>query len=298
LQKCLDSLAEQDCTGYEILLVLNREGEAPPLQVPDHVPYRFLRELRPGVCVARNSAIPEARGDILAFVDDDIVAHEGWLHRLLEGFADPQVACVTGRVIPEGPGYLTAAETEHFYFGQHARHARTFDSSNGWYRDLLAGRVFGLGCNMAFRKDFLQGPSPFPESLGAGAPIAAADETYMFLQVLKRGFRLRYSTDAVVTQYFPADPHERKMRVQEGKEGNVAFALRLLIEEEGRRLATLGHFLSRARRFLGAGRREGPEKTFPELLSRGEKVRAYLRGAWLYCKVRKVAPTHNRKISN
>ena len=127
----------------------------------------------------------------------------------------------------------------------------------------------------------------FPEDLGAGARIAAADETYMFLGVLKSGFQLHYAADAVVTQSFPADPQERKNRVKEGKEGNVAFALRLLIDEEGHRLATLRHFVSRASRFLRASPREGSANTPSDLLSRKERLLAYLRGASLYWKVRR-----------
>ena len=36
-----------------------------------------------------------AQGEVLALVDDDIVAHAGWLHALVEGFRD-------GIVVPEG----------------------------------------------------------------------------------------------------------------------------------------------------------------------------------------------------
>lgn len=285
LQNCLDSLAAQDCSGFEILLVLNREGEAPPLRTPDDIPYRFLRELRPGVCVARNHAIPEARGDILVFVDDDIVAHPGWLHGLLAGFAYPQVACVTGRVIPKWVGTSSHPRTAVMYCGATSTAPRTFEPLAGWYEKALGGGIFGLGCNMAFSKQFLESHVRFPEDLGAGSLLGAADENYMFIQVLKHGFRTRYTPDAVVTHVSQDSAQEQESRAKEIYASAVALRLKLLTGEKGYRLATFKSFVSRCFRFAWASTQRSAADGSPRLLSSRGTLRAYLRGAWLYWKV-------------
>jgi glycosyltransferase involved in cell wall biosynthesis len=45
-----------------------------------------------GLSGARNSAVEQASGDLLVFLDDDAAPTEGWLEALLEPFADADVA--------------------------------------------------------------------------------------------------------------------------------------------------------------------------------------------------------------
>ena len=109
LERCLQSLQAQCCRRSEVLLVLNSAPEEAFAQRVSPYPVRLLHEPLRGVCRARNRAVPLARGDLLAFVDDDVTAHPGWLHEMVRGFADPHVACVIGRLVPEAFIYRAAA---------------------------------------------------------------------------------------------------------------------------------------------------------------------------------------------
>lgn len=289
LTACLDSLLEQDCTNFETLLVLNSERDNAFAKALSRYPLRLLNEPRPGVCVARNCAVPQTRGEVLAFLDDDVKAHAGWLHEVLKGFERPQVACVLGRVVPEGPTYLAQERVERFYASERVLSTWTLDPSNpDWYEQIFLGRA-GYGCNMAFRRNFLTGCTLFPEDLGAGSLIGAGDDDYMFIQVLKHGFSLHYSPTVVVTHHFDADRASRKFSMAQRYAGATAFWLKMLIEEKGLRLPNLKVLMSAIKRRLRwAMARKTISSEPQELLSPGEKFRAYLGGPLVFWKSRRV----------
>ena len=60
---------------------------------------RYVHEPRPGLDIARNRALLEARGDIIASIDDDAVADCHWYESLVGAFSGfPRAAVCTGRV--------------------------------------------------------------------------------------------------------------------------------------------------------------------------------------------------------
>ncbi|MBO6511182.1 MAG: glycosyltransferase family 2 protein, partial [Roseibium sp.] len=57
---------------------------------------RYVREDRPGLARAHNTGLLYARGDILAFTDDDVVVDRHWVEAIEETFdAAGKVGCVT-----------------------------------------------------------------------------------------------------------------------------------------------------------------------------------------------------------
>lgn len=288
LDRCLESLLAQNCARSEIILVLNAPMDSAFATALARYPLTFLNEPRRGVCVARNRAIPTARGEILAFVDDDVVAHSNWLHELLQGFEDPQVACVTGRVVPTGPIAFTRDRTERFYYGERALSSWSLLPSDPDCYSKALGDPAGFGCNMAFRKDFLDTWVKFPEDLGAGSLVGGADEFYMFLQVLRHGFRLQHTPSAVVTHHFEKDLTDQKVRTRQLYAGSSAFATKLWVEEKGIRMALLKWGWAAAKRRLSRFKARKRLSSEPqELLTSKEKIVAYLRGPLIYWKSRR-----------
>jgi glycosyltransferase involved in cell wall biosynthesis len=122
---------------------------------------RWLRVELPGKARALNHALVEARGPLLAFVDDDEQVAAEWCREILAFCAaHPQYAAAIGRVLP--PPDLTDAELL-------ARLA--------WYRTIAffdgGDSVHGVdtlyGGNMVLRRTALDTVGSFDERLGPGA---------------------------------------------------------------------------------------------------------------------------------
>jgi GT2 family glycosyltransferase len=253
-------------------------------QIMAPYPVRVLNEPRLGVSIARNLAVRNAAGEILVFVDDDIIAHPGWLHELVRGFEDPAVACVTGMIVPQGTSYFGSKADEIRLKSSDALSPRSFDNSHpNWFREVLTMH-FGSGCNMAFRKSFLIESTPLPEDLGAGSVIGSNDDTYMFLQVVKHGFHLQYIPTAVVTHEFDMDARSRNLRMRQLHSSAVGFGIKLLVEEKSLRWSVAKWMTAGLiKHTLELFRRRGSVPA-SETLSSKDKLLANLRGIFIYWK--------------
>ena len=100
-----------------------------------------------GPGVARNLAAQEAKGEVLWFVDSDVIAHPDGAGRLQAAFADSQVAAVFGSYdeTPPGGWFSRYRNLMHRYYHQTARRtARTFWAGCGAVRADLFRRIGGF----------------------------------------------------------------------------------------------------------------------------------------------------------
>lgn len=159
--------------------------------------FRYVFEPRQGKSHALNAGIHEARGDILAFVDDDVIVGPAWLHDLTASLHDGEWAGAGGRILPaesfsppswlslSGPYSLAWMIYGHFDFGESPC--------------LLESAPFGA--NMAFRKIMFTKYGGFRIDLGpAGDPGIPRfnEDTEFGRRLIAAGERLRYEPTAIV----------------------------------------------------------------------------------------------------
>ncbi|MET0414404.1 MAG: glycosyltransferase family A protein, partial [Actinoplanes sp.] len=99
----LASLAAQTHPALEVIVVDNRpatSGVAAFLLRHGVDGVRLIEEPLPGLSRARNAGLAAARGELVAFTDDDVEVDPRWLEALSRPFEDAPVACVTGLVLP------------------------------------------------------------------------------------------------------------------------------------------------------------------------------------------------------
>lgn len=196
LARCLDSLGSLATPPLEVIVVDNCPSDERTRVLCEARPVRYVLEPMPGQSRARNRGIVEARGELVAFTDDDCVADAGWLDGLGAELADPLVLAMTGYVGPlelETPAQLLFEA--HGGFDRGFRR-RVFDGV--WVNPALtAGRV-GAGANAIFRRAAFERLGLFAEELGPGTPARAADDNDMFCRILDAGFRIAFDPARVV----------------------------------------------------------------------------------------------------
>jgi GT2 family glycosyltransferase len=205
LKMCLDSLERIEYPELDILVVDNAPAtDGTERLLREHYPsIRYVREPRPGLDWARNRAIIEARGEIVAFADDDTVADPHWVRALADVFSEnPDVMGVTGLVVP----YEIETEAQYLFeriggFGRGFDEIRVrIDAEDlGNVARLHAGTgKFGTGANMAFRRSVFNGIGYFDPALDVGTVTNGGGDLDMFFRVIKEGHTLVYEPRAIV----------------------------------------------------------------------------------------------------
>ncbi len=213
LSQNLPAVLDLDYPHFEVIVVNNAPSTADTEQWL-HAHYandsrvRYVREDRPGLSWASNAGLRHARGEIVAFTDDDVLPSRHWLTAVACGFqAAANVGCVTGYTMP------AELETQaQYWFEQFGG----FNKGRGFARmcfNLAEHRpvnnplypyipgIFGAGANMAFRTDLLRRLGGFDVALGGGTPARGGGDIDAFFRVVMSGATLVYEPSALLMHY-------------------------------------------------------------------------------------------------
>ena len=214
LVRCLDSLRELAYPKFELLVVDNcRETDSTERAVRAYadgkIDIRYLYEDERGLGAAHNRGLAEARGDIVAFTDDDVEVDQHWLAELAAPFLSvPGVGGVTGLILPaelDTPAQVMLESHGRFSKGFLSR---DIDLNQNRPADRLfpftVGRL-GSGANMAFDTAFLRGIGGFDPALGTGTFARGGDDLAALFRLLVAGRTLAYRPGAIVWHYHHRD---------------------------------------------------------------------------------------------
>lgn len=191
LGKCLDALSRQTHPDYEVIVVDDGSTDATPEIAMSSPRCRYLRQEHAGLGAARNLGAAVAKGEILAYTDDDCIPDEEWLLRISAAFDDARWVAAGGLNLPPAPrNWVEAlvaaspgAPVQVLLNDEEAEHLP--------------------GCNFGVRKDALERLGGFHSDFAT-----AGDDVDICWRLREAGGRLRFVPAAMVW-------HHRRLKVRD-----------------------------------------------------------------------------------
>jgi glycosyltransferase involved in cell wall biosynthesis len=201
LDQCLGSLQASDHDAFEVIVVDQSTGDesARIVSALHDLRVRYLRQAGAGASRARNAGIEAARGDVIAFTDDDCTVPPEWLRQV-------EAACTS----PRSPGVVLGAlraaladSYERFTPSWSPRRVRRLRW--GWQS---AFRGEGATANMAARREVCERLGGFDELLGAGAPFRSCEDNDFCERALRAGFGILHDPRIEVLHWGARSRHD------------------------------------------------------------------------------------------
>lgn len=194
LAHLIESLGKQLRPSRCELIVAENGTPGGPSRLPEGASVTsHIYEGSPGKCRAQNLAIKRATGDVLIFLDDDLVVAHDYLDQVERFFTyHPHFAAMKGRILPREDPHKVAGVNSVYLDLPLVDHGNEIIEVRGV-----------VGANMAFLADAIRAVGPFDERLGPGA-AGHEEETEMSARLRRAGYHIGYSPNAVV--YHDVDP--------------------------------------------------------------------------------------------
>lgn len=226
LKGALEALLALDYPDREIIVIDNAPTNTSTAEFVARLPVRYVKEERPGLDWARNRGIAEARHEIIAFTDDDVRPDRGWLRAIASAFADPEIMAVSGLVAAAELETLAQMQFELIYGGMLQKlDRRKINGSELSVQQLLWASDYGVGANMAFRRQVFAEVGNFDVALDVGTATRGGGDIEMFHRILAKGYATFYEPLAFVWHLHRRSDKALSKQLQDNGRGFGAFLL-------------------------------------------------------------------------
>ncbi|MGG5812414.1 glycosyltransferase family 2 protein [Falsiroseomonas sp. CW058] len=175
----LDSLLAQGRDDAEAIVVdQNADGRVAAVLAPylARLPVTHLRSAVAHANHARNLGLRAARGNVVAFPDDDCLYPAGVLDRVADAFAaDPALAVLTGPAASPAGGLGS---------GRWRAEGGPIDVTNVW--------TSVIEFNLWLRRPVALALGGFDEAMGPGSPLGSAEGNDLVMRAVAAGHAARY----------------------------------------------------------------------------------------------------------
>ena len=258
-EEALNSLYAQSYNNLEIIVVVDGNSELYDRIVKSGIEDAnkvkgkvkvILNEKNLGLSKSRNKGIKEAKGDVIAFFDDDAVADKNWIKELIRMYEEKEAIAVGGKILPEWVTKKPKFLPEEYYWLIGATH-------KGFPEEVTEVRNT-FGSNLSFKADVLKALGGFRSEMGVkGKGLLQGEETELCERMREKfGRGVVYNPDAIV--YHKVFPERLRMRFLLRRAFWQGYSKRVMKE--------MGYSMSEESDFL----RNLMFKSIPERLKKGE----------------------------
>jgi glycosyltransferase involved in cell wall biosynthesis len=211
LERTLKSFMEistPEGSSWELILVDNNPKDKTKSLVEEFkkdckLNIEYIFEEKPGLSHARNQGIKQAKGEIIAFTDDDAIVDRYWLLNIQKAFKEYGVSCVGGKILPiwEIPKPKWLIPELHYIVALLDRGDKPFylESPIIW------------GTNFAVKASVFEKYGVFDVRLGRiPERLFAGEETDFVRRLLNEDEKVLYYPNAVVHHCVPRDRISKK----------------------------------------------------------------------------------------
>jgi GT2 family glycosyltransferase len=182
LCQTIDMALAQDYPDFEVIVV--DQTPDPPEAVLACVAaagrrLRYVRRDVPNLPAARNTGVRIARGEIIVFIDDDVILGPGYVASHVARYGDPGLGAVTGMTLAPSPAENDEAQMLNMRLGASGIKERLDDGCFSTYSI--------EGCNCSFRKEAIIRAGMFDERFTGSA---WGEDTDLALRVKHQGYLL------------------------------------------------------------------------------------------------------------
>lgn len=220
LSRCLASLRRLDPPAAALLVADQSDREpAREVRAACGADVRRLPVEPKGLGVSRQAALEVCGTECLAFTDDDCIVRPGWAGAIERVFArDAAIGAVTGPARPDPSMPLPPGVPEWVSDWGSEEEIR--------FTDPVDPSTIGGGLNMAFRVEAIRRVGGFDPLLGAGALLRSSEDADAFHRILRGGFAIVYTPEAVVSHQPPRDAEAQRRNEIEYAAGLAAWVER------------------------------------------------------------------------
>lgn len=236
LEHAITSVRCQTWNAWELIVAGQGDEaalrEAVKRAAGDDERIRYVHLPERGLSRARNAAARVARGDIVAFTDDDCEAQSDWLATIAQTFdAHPDVGLVGGSLSAPAPRWRTLSTCLSVYPAEVLYDPRPAQGlappGFEWY-----------GANVAIRRSVLERTGPFDPLLGAGARFRSSEDVDYKMRLEAAGVPMLTTPRSVVFHTYGRRSGVRAVtrywRDQDVGSGALAGKLTLMGDPRGR----------------------------------------------------------------
>lgn len=200
IERLLASLVAQTYKDFDLIVVdQNGDDRLEPFLAPYRHEYPVLRlTSEPGLSRARNVGLEHARGDVIAFPDDDCWYPPDLLERIAGSLNNRDGIAGCSVFVREDGERLVSGKVGMPRFD---REAGLLNKTNAWAR--------AISYTIFLRRGVVEKVGRFDESLGIGAPWGSGEDTDYPLRAVKAGFELYY--DPGIAVYHRALPEQSEL---------------------------------------------------------------------------------------